>query len=115
TQRDLVEKPEVRRLVESAVNEVNRQVDDEEQIQGFELLPVDLEETGALTATQKVRRGVAAAQVSALIERMYAARRSSSHSRLTVWPWARSTRSSPSDSSSSSAPPASSTLPRAAW
>ncbi|HMG27094.1 MAG TPA: AMP-binding protein [Acidimicrobiia bacterium] len=73
TQRDLVEKPEVRRLVESAVNEVNRQVDDEEQIQGFELLPVDLEETGALTATQKVRRGMAAAQFSDLIERMYAA------------------------------------------
>ena len=73
TQRDLIEKPEVRRLVESAVNEVNRQVDDEEQIQGFELLPVDLEETGALTATQKVRRGMAAAQFSDLIERMYAA------------------------------------------
>ena len=73
TQRDLIEKPEVRKLVESAVNEVNRQVDDEEQIQGFELLPVDLEETGALTATQKVRRGMAAAQFSDLIERMYAA------------------------------------------
>ena len=73
TQRDLIEKAEVRRLVESAVNEVNRQVDEEEQIQGFELLPVDLEETGALTATQKVRRGMAAAQFSDLIERMYAA------------------------------------------
>lgn len=73
TQRDLIEKPEVRRLVESAVSEVNRQVDEEEQIQGFELLPVDLEETGALTATQKVRRGMAAAQFSDLIERMYAA------------------------------------------
>jgi long-chain acyl-CoA synthetase len=73
TQRDLIEKPEVRKLVESAVNEVNRQVDEEEQIQGFELLPVDLEETGALTATQKVRRGIAAAQFSDLIERMYAA------------------------------------------
>jgi long-chain acyl-CoA synthetase len=73
TQRDLIEKPEVRRLVESAVNDVNRQVAEEEQIQGFELLPVDLEETGALTATQKVRRGMAAAQFSDLIERMYAA------------------------------------------
>jgi long-chain acyl-CoA synthetase len=73
TQRDLIEKPEVRRLVESAVSEVNRQVDEEEQIQGFELLPVDLEETGALTATQRVRRGMAAAQFSDLIERMYAA------------------------------------------
>ena len=73
TQRDLIDNAEVRMLVESAVNDVNRQVDDEEQIQGFELLPVDLEETGALTATQKVRRGMAAAQFSDLIERMYAA------------------------------------------
>jgi long-chain acyl-CoA synthetase len=73
TQRDLIEKPEVRRLVESAVSEVNRQVAEEEQLQGFELLPIDLEETGALTATQKVRRGMAAAQFSDLIERMYAA------------------------------------------
>jgi len=73
TQRDLIDNAEVRKLVESAVNDVNRQVDDEEQIQGFELLPVDLEETGALTATQKVRRGMAAAQFSDLIERMYAA------------------------------------------
>jgi long-chain acyl-CoA synthetase len=73
TQRDLVEKPEVRRLIESAVSEVNRQVQEEEQIEGFQLLPVDLEETGALTATQKVRRGMAAAQFGDLIERMYAA------------------------------------------
>jgi long-chain acyl-CoA synthetase len=72
TQRDLVEKPEVRRLVESAVAEVNRQVAEEEQLQGFELLPIDLEETGALTATQKVRRGIATAQFGDLIERMYA-------------------------------------------
>jgi long-chain acyl-CoA synthetase len=72
TQRDLVEKNEVRRLVEGAVSEVNRQVAEDEQIQGFELIPVDLEETGALTATQKVRRSMAAAQFSELIERMYA-------------------------------------------
>jgi long-chain acyl-CoA synthetase len=71
TQRDLVERIEVRRLVEGAVNEVNRQVDEHEQVQGFELLPIDLEETGALTATQKVRRGTASAQFQDLIERMY--------------------------------------------
>jgi long-chain acyl-CoA synthetase len=71
TQRDLVERVEVRRLVEGAVNEVNRQVDEHEQVQGFELLPIDLEDTGALTATQKVRRGTAAAQFQDLIERMY--------------------------------------------
>jgi long-chain acyl-CoA synthetase len=72
TQRDLVERVEVRRLVEGAVSEVNRQVDEHEQVQGFELLPIDLEETGALTATQKVRRGMATAQFQDLIERMYA-------------------------------------------
>ena len=53
------------------MSEVNRQVDEHEQVQGFELLPIDLEETGALTATQKVRRGTAAAQFQDLIERMY--------------------------------------------
>jgi long-subunit acyl-CoA synthetase (AMP-forming) len=58
--------------VEGAVSEVNRQVDEHEQVQGFELLPIDLEETGALTATQKVRRGMATAQFQDLIERMYA-------------------------------------------
>jgi long-chain acyl-CoA synthetase len=72
TQRDLVERVEVRRLVEGAVSEVNRQVDEHEQVQGFELLPIDLEETGALTATQKVRRGMATTQFQDLIERMYA-------------------------------------------
>jgi long-chain acyl-CoA synthetase len=72
TQRDLVEKAEVRKLVDGAVSEVNRQVAEDEQIQGFELIPVDLEETGALTATQKVRRSMAASQFSELIERMYA-------------------------------------------
>jgi long-chain acyl-CoA synthetase len=72
TQRDLVEKAEVRKLVEGAVSEVNRQLAEDEQLQGFELIPVDLEETGALTATQKVRRNMAAAQFSDLIERMYA-------------------------------------------
>jgi long-chain acyl-CoA synthetase len=66
-----VEKPEVRRLIESAVSEVNRQVAEEEQLHGFELLPIDLEETGALTATQKVRRGMAADQFRDLIEQMY--------------------------------------------
>ena len=72
TQSDLVEKPEVRRLIEAAVTEVNRQLADTEQIRGFELFPVDLDETGALTPTQKVRRQIAAEQFRDLIERMYA-------------------------------------------
>jgi long-chain acyl-CoA synthetase len=72
TQTDLVEKPEVRRLIEAAVAEVNRQLADTEQIRGFELFPVDLDETGTLTPTQKVRRERAAEQFRDLIERMYA-------------------------------------------
>jgi long-chain acyl-CoA synthetase len=72
TQKDLAEKPEVRRLVEAAVAEANRQLADTEQIRAFELIPVDLDETGALTPTQKVRRQQAAEQFRDLIERMYA-------------------------------------------
>jgi long-chain acyl-CoA synthetase len=72
TQKDLAEMPEVRRLVEAAVADTNRQVADTEQIRGFELIPADLDETGALTATQKVRRQTAAEQFQDLIERMYA-------------------------------------------
>jgi long-chain acyl-CoA synthetase len=73
TQRDLADKPEVRRLIEAAVADANRQLADTEQIRGFELIPVDLDETGALTPTQKVRRELAAEQFRDLIERMYAA------------------------------------------
>ena len=73
THRDLVAKPEVRRLIESEVADVNDYIAETEQIRGFELIPVDLEEAGALTATQKVRRRIAAEQFRHLIDRMYAA------------------------------------------
>jgi long-chain acyl-CoA synthetase len=73
THADLAEKPEVRRLIEAAVAECNRQLADTEQIRAFDLIPVDLDETGALTATQKVRRQKTAEQFSDLIERMYSA------------------------------------------
>jgi long-chain acyl-CoA synthetase len=73
TQSDLAEKPEVRRLIEAAVADCNRQLADTEQIRAFDLIPVDLDETGALTATQKVRRQKTAEQFSDLIERMYSA------------------------------------------
>src|SRR5262249_42938820 len=72
THADLAEKPEVRRLIERAVAETNSQLADTEQIRAFDLIPVDLDETGALTATQKVRRQQAAEQFRDLIERMYA-------------------------------------------
>jgi long-chain acyl-CoA synthetase len=73
THRDLAEKPEVRRLVKDEVDEVNRYLAETEQIRAFELFPVDLAEAGALTATQKVRRRIAAEQFGDLIDRMYAA------------------------------------------
>jgi long-chain acyl-CoA synthetase len=71
THADLAEKPEVRRLIEAAVADCNRQLADTEQIRAFDLIPVDLDEAGALTATQKVRRQKTAEQFSDLIERMY--------------------------------------------
>jgi len=71
TQTDLAEKPEVRRLIEAAVADANRQLADTEQIRAFDLIPVDLDEAGALTPTQKVRRLKAAEQFRDLIERMY--------------------------------------------
>ncbi len=73
THRDLVEKPEVRRLIESEVADVNNYLAETEQIRGFELIPVDLEEAGVLTATQKVRRRIVADHFGDLIDRMYAA------------------------------------------
>jgi long-chain acyl-CoA synthetase len=73
THRDLAEKPEVRRLIQDEVDEVNRYLAETEQIRTFELFPVDLAEAGALTATQKVRRRIAAEQFGDLIDRMYAA------------------------------------------
>jgi long-chain acyl-CoA synthetase len=73
TQADLAEKPEVRRLIEAAVAECNRQLADTEQIRAFDLIPVNLDESGALTATQKMRRQKTAEQFSDLIERMYSA------------------------------------------
>jgi long-subunit acyl-CoA synthetase (AMP-forming) len=53
------------------VADCNRQLADTEQIRAFDLIPVDLDEAGALTATQKVRRQKTAEQFSDLIERMY--------------------------------------------
>lgn len=73
THRDLAEKPEVRRLIQDEVDEVNRYLAETEQIRAFEVFPVDLAEAGALTATQKVRRQIAAEQFGDLIDRMYAA------------------------------------------
>jgi long-chain acyl-CoA synthetase len=71
--QELVAQPEVRRLIERTIADVNRQVSDTEQIRAFELLPFDLDDIGALTATQKVRRQQVTEECSDLIDRMYTA------------------------------------------
>jgi long-chain acyl-CoA synthetase len=71
--RDLVRQPEVQRLIDGIIAEVNRQLSDAEQIRAFEILPFDLDEIGALTATQKVRRQQVTEHCADLIAQMYSA------------------------------------------
>ncbi|GAA4819809.1 AMP-dependent synthetase/ligase [Nocardioides caeni] len=73
TYRDLSEKPEVRALVQSVVDEVNTRHNPVEQIKRFQLLPKELDhEDGELTATQKVKRSAIDAMFHDLVEEMYA-------------------------------------------
>ena len=72
TYGDLASKPEVRALVQAAVDEVNQDLAQVETIKKFELLARELDqEEGELTATQKVKRAAIAAEFSDLIESMY--------------------------------------------
>ena len=71
--RDLVSQPEVERLIDGIIADVNRQLSETEQIRAFEILPFDLDEIGALTATQKVRRQQVTEHCSDLIDQMYSA------------------------------------------
>jgi long-chain acyl-CoA synthetase len=72
TYRDLTEKPEVSRLVQAWVDEVNRDLASVEQIKRFAFLPKELDhEEGELTATQKVKRRAISAQFGELVEAMY--------------------------------------------
>jgi long-chain acyl-CoA synthetase len=71
TERDLLTKPEVRRLLERQIADTNERLSDAEQLKRFEVLPVDLDEVDALTPTQKVRRQQVVDQFAGLIEGMY--------------------------------------------
>jgi long-chain acyl-CoA synthetase len=72
TYRDLTTKPEVLELVREAVDAVNAELAQVEEIKQFRLLPAELdEEEGQLTATQKVKRAAVAAHYADLIEEMY--------------------------------------------
>ncbi|WP_182377943.1 AMP-binding protein [Nocardioides sp. WS12] len=73
TYRDLAEKDEVRTLVQSILDEVNKRHNPVEQIKYFRMLPKELDhEDGELTATQKVKRASIDAMFHDLVESMYA-------------------------------------------
>jgi long-chain acyl-CoA synthetase len=72
TYRDLTDKPEVRDLVQSAVDEVNARFSSVEGIKRFQFLPKELDhEDGELTATQKVKRSAITDTFGELVESMY--------------------------------------------
>jgi long-chain acyl-CoA synthetase len=72
TYRDLSEKPEVRKLVQGVVDEVNSRLATVEQIKKFKMLPKELDhEDGELTATQKVKRAAIAKLFAELVEDLY--------------------------------------------
>jgi long-chain acyl-CoA synthetase len=73
TYRDLSEKPEVIKLVQDIVNDVNSRFATVEQIKKFRMLPKELDhEDGELTATQKVKRSAIGKLFDNLVEEMYA-------------------------------------------
>jgi len=75
TYRDLSEKPEVIKLVQGIVNEVNTRLATVEQIKKFRMLPKELDhEDGELTATQKVKRSAIAKLFEGLVEDLYSNR-----------------------------------------
>jgi long-chain acyl-CoA synthetase len=77
TYRDLSEKPEVIKLVQDLVNEVNARFANPEQVKKFRMLPKELDhEDGELTATQKVKRAAIAKLFHELVESMYSSRES---------------------------------------
>jgi long-chain acyl-CoA synthetase len=76
TYRDLAEKPEIRKLVQSIVDDVNERFATVEQVKTFSMLPKELDhEDGELTATQKVKRSAIATMFGDQVEAMYRSRR----------------------------------------
>jgi long-chain acyl-CoA synthetase len=68
----LVHHPEVQKLVEAQVAEVNRKLASYESIKYFRLLPGELSEsTGELTPSLKIKRKVVESRYSDLIQEMY--------------------------------------------
>ncbi|MGH2749533.1 MAG: AMP-dependent synthetase/ligase [Actinomycetota bacterium] len=72
TYSDLCDKPEVAKLVQGVVVEVNERFARVEAIKHFKLLRKELDhEDGELTATQKVKRAAISRQFSDVVESMY--------------------------------------------
>jgi long-chain acyl-CoA synthetase len=72
TYRDLGEKPEVQKLAQGVIDDVNTRFARAEGIKKFRMLPKELDhEDGELTATQKVKRAAIAKMFSELVESMY--------------------------------------------
>jgi long-chain acyl-CoA synthetase len=71
---DLACHPTIRALVQSIVDEKNRELPRFEQIKKFAVLPADFsQETGELTPTLKVKRKVVSQKYADRIEALYAA------------------------------------------
>ena len=76
TYRDLTQKPEIRKLVQEVVDEVNAKFAAVETIKAFALIPKELDhDEGELTATQKLKRSAVTAQFEDVIEGMYSGER----------------------------------------
>ncbi|MGH3516768.1 MAG: AMP-dependent synthetase/ligase [Haloechinothrix sp.] len=72
TYRDLSERPEVIKLVQQIVDQVNDRFAQVETIKRFRMLPKELDhEDGELTATQKVKRSAMTDRFAELVESMY--------------------------------------------
>ena len=73
TYRNLSENPEVKKLIQGVVDEVNERFSSVESVKTFRMLHKELDhEDGELTATQKVKRAAIAGMFGELVEEMYA-------------------------------------------
>ena len=72
TYRDLSEKREVLRLIQSVIIETSERFSRPERVRKFRVIPKELDhEDGELTATQKVKRAAIAGRFEHLVEDMY--------------------------------------------
>ena len=69
---DLAEKPEIRAMVQQAVDEANERLSRPEQVKSFELLPVEwTAESEELTPTLKLKRRVVNQKYADVVDRLY--------------------------------------------